>query len=32
MKEEPELNTKLRHVDIHHHWLRQEVQVKRIKN
>jgi len=23
---EPQLTTKLRHVDIHHHWLRQEVQ------
>jgi len=25
-KVDPELKTKLRHVDIHHHWLRQEVQ------
>ena len=24
-KSDAELNTKLRHVDIHHHWLRQEV-------
>jgi hypothetical protein len=30
MKDEPELHTKLRHVDIHHHWLRQETQAKRI--
>jgi hypothetical protein len=29
-KETPQLRTKLRHVDIHHHWLRQEVQNKRI--
>ena len=26
-----EFNTKLRHIDIHHHWLRQEVQEGRIK-
>jgi len=25
------LNTKLRHVDIHNHWLRQEAQARRIK-
>ena len=25
-KVDPELKTKLRHVDVHHHWLRQEVQ------
>jgi hypothetical protein len=25
-----ELRTKLKHVDIHHHWLRQEVQAKRL--
>jgi len=25
-KLDPKLKTKLRHVDIHHHWLRQEVQ------
>jgi hypothetical protein len=32
LKEEtPKLNTKLRHVDIHHHWLRQEVQAKKIQ-
>jgi len=30
-KSDAELNTKLRHVDIHHHWLRQEVQERRIK-
>ena len=30
-KSDAELNTKLRHVDIHHHWLRQEVQEGRIK-
>jgi hypothetical protein len=29
-KETPKLNTKLRHVDIHHHWLRQEVQEEKI--
>jgi Reverse transcriptase (RNA-dependent DNA polymerase). len=29
-KEAPQLRTKLRHVDIHHHWLRQEVQEQRI--
>jgi hypothetical protein len=30
-KHGPELSTKLRHVDIHHHWLRQEVRDNRIK-
>ena len=30
-KSDAELNTKLRHVDIHHHWLRQEVQEGKIK-
>ncbi|KAJ5101017.1 hypothetical protein N7456_007069 [Penicillium angulare] len=29
-KEQPQLRTKLRHVDIHHHWLRQEVQAENI--
>ena len=29
-KEDPQLRTKLRHVDIHHHWLRQEVQAGRV--
>ena len=29
-EELPQLNTKLRHVDIHHHWLRQEVQDNKI--
>ena len=29
-EEMPQLNTKLRHIDIHHHWLRQEVQDSRI--
>jgi len=29
-KEAPQLRTELRHVDIHHHWLRQEVQAGRI--
>ena len=29
-KEAPDLKTKLRHVDIHHHWLRQEVRAKRL--
>ena len=29
-KEAPKLETKLRHVDIHQHWLRQEVQAGRI--
>jgi len=29
-KEAPKLDTKLRHVDVHQHWLRQEVQEKRI--
>ena len=28
--ESPQLTTKLRHVDIHHHWLRQEVMKRRI--
>lgn len=28
--EDPQLRTKPRHVDIHHHWLRQEVQANRI--
>ena len=27
----PKLTTKLRHVDIHQHWLRQEIQNKRIR-
>jgi len=27
--ESPQLTTKLRHVDIHHHWLRQEIQQRR---
>ncbi len=30
-KETPKLNTKLRHVDIHHHWLRQEAQGNRLQ-
>ena len=30
-KETPQLTTKLKHVDIHNHWLRQEVQEGRIK-
>lgn len=30
VKDESELRTKLKHVDIHHHWLRQEVQAKRL--
>ena len=30
-KSDAELNTKLRHVNIHHHWLRQEVQKEKIK-
>lgn len=29
--ESPQLTTKLRHVDIHHHWLRQEIEKKRIE-
>ena len=29
-KDSPQLNTRLRHVDIHNHWLRQEVQDGRI--
>ena len=29
-QEESKLNTKLKHVDIHQHWLRQEVQRKKI--
>jgi hypothetical protein len=29
-RESPHLRTKLRHVDIHQHWVRQEVQAKRI--
>ena len=31
MVELPTLQTKLQHVDIHHHWLRQEVEEKRIR-
>ena len=30
-KDGPQLSTKLRHVDIHHHWLRQEVRNDRIR-
>ena len=30
-KSDVKLNTKLRYVDIYHHWLRQEVQEERIK-
>jgi hypothetical protein len=30
-KEAPKLNTKLKHVDIHQNWLRQEVQARNIK-
>lgn len=30
-KEEPELKTKLKHVDVHHFWLRQEAQAKRMQ-
>jgi hypothetical protein len=30
IKPEPQLRTKLRHVDIHHHWLRQEVQNEKL--
>ena len=30
VKETPQLNTRLRHVDIHGHWLRQEIQEGRI--
>jgi hypothetical protein len=30
-EDEPKLNTKLRHVDIHQHWLRQEVQLGRMQ-
>jgi hypothetical protein len=29
-KESPDLKTKLRHVDIHHHWLCQEIRSKRL--
>ena len=29
IKEEPPFSTRLRHVDIHRHWLRQEAQEKR---
>jgi hypothetical protein len=29
-KESPDLKTKLRHVDIHHHWLRQEIRSQRL--
>ncbi|SLM36577.1 Ribonuclease H-like domain [Lasallia pustulata] len=28
--DDPRLTTKLRHIDIHHHWLRQEVQASKI--
>jgi hypothetical protein len=31
MKEDGELTTKLKHVDIHRHWLRQEVQARKIQ-
>ena len=30
-KESPKLTTRLRHVDVHQHWLRQEVQAGRIR-
>lgn len=30
-KIDPELKTKMRHVDIHHHWLRQEVQHEKVR-
>jgi reverse transcriptase-like protein len=30
-KDTAKLTTKLRHIDIHHHWMRQEVQAKRIQ-
>ena len=30
-KDDPMIHTRLRHVDIHQHWLRQEVQTKRIQ-
>src|SRR5215469_878912 len=30
-KLDPKLKTKLRHVDVHHHWLRQEVQEGNIR-
>ena len=30
LKDEPRLNTKLRHVDIHRHWLRQEVRLGKV--
>ena len=30
-KESPKLATKLKHVDIHQHWLRQEVQENKLK-
>ncbi len=30
-KSNAELNTKLQHIDIYHHWLRQEVQEGKIK-
>ena len=31
LKQEPRLNTRLRHVDIHNHWLRQEVEKGTVK-
>jgi hypothetical protein len=31
VKESPKLVTKLKHVDIHQHWLRQEVEAKHVK-
>ena len=31
LSDHPRFTTKLRHIDIHHHWLRQEVQRKRIQ-
>jgi hypothetical protein len=30
-KEFPQLTTKLKHVDVHHHWLQQEVQEGRLR-
>jgi hypothetical protein len=30
-KDAPKLVTKLRHIDVHQHWLRQEVQAGKIK-
>ena len=31
VSEEPQFRTNLKHIDIYHHWLRQEIQAKRLR-